>query len=207
MARGEKMNARAQILAKLKAASSSAHVENKGYCPHVPSDLIAEFLSKAVAADANVHEIASAEDIPVRLESLFSERSNETPLHIAPGSPLCDLPWARAPYLRLCDTPPTGEAVALSAADFAIAETGTLVFLSGAARPSSWHFLPGIECVLVRRALIVPTLEDLFAKLADQDMPATLNLVTGPSRTADIEQTIERGAHGPRSLHIFLTGS
>ena len=67
----EKMNARAQILAKLKAASPVAHVENGGYCPQAPSDLKAEFLRKAVAADANVHEIASAEDIPVRLESLF----------------------------------------------------------------------------------------------------------------------------------------
>jgi L-lactate utilization protein LutC len=53
--------------------------------------------------------------------------------------------------------------------------------------------------------LILPTLEDVFAQMADATMPATLNLVTGPSRTADIEQTIERGAHGPRALHIFLT--
>jgi len=207
MAGGEKMTARTKILAKLRTANTTERVEAGAYHPQMQSDLRMEFVAKAEAADGLVHEIASAEDLPVNLQTLFSLNGETTSLHIAPGSFLRELPWERAPNLTLHDATPASEAVALSAADYAIAETGTLAFLSGAAQPSSWHFLPGIECVLVRRALIVPALEDLFAKLAGEALPATLNLVTGPSRTADIEQSIERGAHGPRALHIFLTAT
>jgi L-lactate dehydrogenase complex protein LldG len=207
MACGEKMTARKNILAKLRAANTPKPAEARGYHPQVRGDLKTEFVSNAKAADAMVHEIANAEELPAKLQSLFSATDGTIPLHIAHGSYLRELPWERAPKLALHDTAPASEAVALSAADFAIAETGTVAFLSGAARPSSWHFLPGTECVLVYQALIVPALEDLFAKLADKALPSTLNFVTGPSRTADIEQTIERGAHGPRALHIFLSAN
>jgi L-lactate dehydrogenase complex protein LldG len=202
----KKTTGRAEILARLRAASAQDRVNAKPYRPQLQGDLKAEFFSKAQAADANVHEIASIEAIPTKLQSLFAEGDNQTPLHIAQASLARDLAWECAPKLNLHDTPPGGEALALSIADYGIAETGTLAFLSGAARPSSWHFLPGIECVVLRTTLIVPTLEDLFAQIADAGLPSTLNLVTGPSRTADIEQTIERGAHGPRALHIFMTG-
>jgi L-lactate utilization protein LutC len=78
------------------------------------------------------------------------------------------------------------------------------VFFSGERSASSWHFLPGREIVLVRRNTIVPRLENVIESLSNRHMPATVNLVTGPSRTADIEQTIERGAHGPRELCIII---
>jgi len=61
--------------------------------------------------------------------------------------------------------------------------------------------------VLLPKVCILPRFEDIIARLAPQGrMPATLNLITGPSRTADIEQTIELGAHGPRALHILIVG-
>jgi len=199
------MTTRTKILAKLKAAKAQGEQSTKPYCPEFSGSLWEEFITHAKASDSKIHEIANASDIPAKLQSLFAGNDGITPLHIAQGSHLRDLPWNQAPQLAMHDTPPGGEAIVLSAANFAIAETGTLVFFSGTTRPSSWHFLPGIECVLLRRLLILPTLEDVFAQMADATMPATLNLVTGPSRTADIEQTIERGAHGPRALHIFLT--
>ena len=128
-------------------------------------------------------------------------------LHIPENSPLNALPWERAPELKLSTAPPNGNACSLAAADYAIAETGTLVFLSGPHSPSSWHFRPGCEFALVERAAILPRLEDILTRLASASpMPATLNLVTGPSRTADIEQTIELGAHGPRDVHILIAG-
>ncbi len=198
------MNAREEILAKLKAASAE-NVESEAYTPRVGRDLGAEFLVKAKAADAIVHEITSTHDLPAILQSVIAANGDGVPLHIASGSFLRELPWTRAPKLCLSDAAPDSGAIALSAAEFAIAESGTLAFFSGPAQPSTWHFLPEIECVLVGRATIVPTLEDMFSKLADRSLPSTLNLVTGPSRTADIEQTIERGAHGPRDLHIFLS--
>ena len=54
------------------------------------------------------------------------------------------------------------------------------------------------------RALILARFEDVIARIST--IPATVNLVTGPSRTADIEQTIELGAHGPRAVDILLSG-
>ena len=198
------MTAREEILAKLKRANAAKPAGSGAYRPLLGNEPGAEFAIKAKAADAVIHEIESALGLPASLQSLFA-KGNAVSLHIAPHSSLRNLPWERASKIMLSEAAPASTDLALSAADFAIAESGTLAFFSGAGRPSAWHFLPEIECVLVDRAAIVPTLEDVFVNLADRTLPSTLNLVTGPSRTADIEQTIERGAHGPRELHIFLS--
>jgi len=165
----------------------------------------AHFIAKAKTTVARLSEIASPLDAPAAIAAIMETAGLEPRLHIPGNSPLNNLPWQRVPGLTLSAAPPSGEDCTLSAADFAIAETGTLVFLSGAQSPSSWHFRPGQEFVLLTRGLILPRLEDVIAALAAQGMPATLNLVTGPSRTADIEQTIELGAHGPREVHILLS--
>ena len=125
-------------------------------------------------------------------------------LHLPAQSPLRALPWDRAPNLAVSDEAPGPDDAAFAAADYAIAETGTLVFFAAGERPASWHFLPGREFVLLSRVQILPTFEDILALAFAQGMPSTLNLVTGPSRTGDIEQTMEMGAHGPRHLHILL---
>ncbi len=88
----------------------------------------------------------------------------------------------------------------MTRAPFAIAETGTLVQPSRAASPASWHFRPGFEIAILRARDIVAHFEDL--KLGA--LPATLNLITGPSRTGDIEQTLELGAHGPKALAVLI---
>jgi L-lactate dehydrogenase complex protein LldG len=176
------------------------------YSYSVSSDeLPKRFADKATASVAEVQRIASAADAPEAIFALLSQSGSSMRVHLPENSPLNNLPWQRAPAIMRASTPPSGEDSAFSAADFAIAETGTLVFLSGPRNPSSWHFRPGREIVLVERASILARLEDLFARLGGK-LPATLNLVTGPSRTADIEQTIELGAHGPRSLHILVAG-
>jgi len=173
--------------------------------PGWSGDARALFLVKARASAAEVHEIATLEGAPAAIWAILNA-ANATPrLHIPADSPLNELPWQRAPGLTLSHEAPSGSDSAVSRADCGIAETGTLVFLSGARTPSSWHFLPGSEIVLLQRDAILPRLEDVFARLG-QIMPATVNLVTGPSRTADIEQTIERGAHGPRDVHILVVG-
>jgi L-lactate dehydrogenase complex protein LldG len=175
--------------------------------PAWSGDVRALFLAKARASAAEVHEIATLEDAPAAIWAILNA-ANATPrLHMPSDSPLNELPWQRAPGLTLSHEAPSGSDSAFSRADYGIAETGTLVFFSGAKAPSSWHFLPGCEIVLLQRDLILPRLEDVFARLGGAaTIPATVNLVTGPSRTADIEQTIERGAHGPRDVHILLVG-
>lgn len=175
--------------------------------PSWTADLASHFIAKAKASVAHVHEIRSADDVPALIRAIMMEMRLDPVLHLPENSPLNALAWEHAPELKLSTTPPDGNACALAAADYAIAETGTLVFRSGPYSPSSWHFRPGREFALVMRTVIVPRLEDIVALLASESrMPATLNLVTGPSRTADIEQTIELGAHGPRDVYILIAG-
>lgn len=175
--------------------------------PAWTAEIVSHFIVKAKASVALVHEIAALEDAPATISSIMTAAELAPRLHVPANSPLHALPWHRAPGLTLSPAPPTGDDSAFAAADYGIAETGTLVFFSGPRSPSSWHFRPGREFVLVPRASILPRFEDVIGLLAaERKMPATLNLITGPSRTADIEQTIELGAHGPREVHILIAG-
>jgi len=174
--------------------------------PPWSGDVAAVFSTNACASGCDVREIVAATEAPEAIWALLRAAQSEPRLHIPLGSPLADLPWARAPGLSISRGPPSGIDSALSRADYAVAETGTLVFLSGPQTPSSWHFRPGREIALVERSRIFPRLEHVFSDMRPKGMPATVNLVTGPSRTADIEQTIERGAHGPRAVDIFIIG-
>ncbi len=90
----------------------------------------------------------------------------------------------------------------------AVAETGTLVFASKADEPASTHLLPETHIAIVREDQVVHTMEDAFEMLRKEGriMPRALNFVSGPSRTADIEQTIVLGAHGPYRVHLILVG-
>ena len=175
--------------------------------PAWSGDAAMHFMAKAKACMASVQEIAAPEDAPEAIFAHLAAANVPRRLHLPRQSALSALPWHRVPGLAVTSDAPGGDDSALSAADYGIAETGTLAFFSGRESASSWHFRPGREFVLLARALILPRLEDIFALLSDaRRVPATLNLVTGPSRTADIEQTIELGAHGPRALHILIAG-
>ena len=94
----------------------------------------------------------------------------------------------------------------LSVARCAVAETGTLVLVSSAATPMSHNYLPDHHIVLVRESTVVRYQEDVWALLRQDDNfpPRAIAMVSGPSKTGDVEQTIEYGAHGPRSVHMIL---
>lgn len=98
------------------------------------------------------------------------------------------------------------DAVAVTGAFAGVAETGTLALVSGRGRPTTLNFLPDDHLVVLRESQLVAHLEDVWDALrrAMPGMPRTVNLISGPSRTADVEQTIQIGAHGPRRLHVIL---
>jgi L-lactate dehydrogenase complex protein LldG len=101
-------------------------------------------------------------------------------------------------------TPPGPDDAALALAPLAIAETGTLVYPANASQPASWHFRAGLEIAVLETRNIVGHMEEALAKISTMGLPPTLNFVTGPSRTGDIEQTLELGAHGPKTLCLLL---
>jgi L-lactate dehydrogenase complex protein LldG len=88
----------------------------------------------------------------------------------------------------------------------AIAETGTLVVISGPDTPTATTLLPDTHVAIVAGNRVVDTMEDAFALIREErgGMPRAINLISGPSRTGDIEQTIVLGAHGPFRVHILV---
>jgi L-lactate dehydrogenase complex protein LldG len=93
----------------------------------------------------------------------------------------------------------------VTAAFAAIAETGTLMALSGPDSPTTLNFLPDNHVVILRASQVMGAYEDGWDKLRRTGaLPRVVNFITGPSRTGDIEQKILLGAHGPRRLHIIL---
>jgi len=88
----------------------------------------------------------------------------------------------------------------------AIEETGSLIMKSCPKNPTSLNFLPDYHIVILDRNSIVHNMNQVWKELRESKkrLPRTINIITGPSRTADIEHTIQLGAHGPRSLHIIV---
>ncbi|RMF36125.1 MAG: lactate utilization protein, partial [Alphaproteobacteria bacterium] len=99
------------------------------------------------------------------------------------------------------------EPATLSRAELGMAETGSLVLLSGPDNPVTLTFLGETHFVLLDRADIVGGFDQVWARLRARGvLPRTVNFVTGPSRSADIGQKLQLGAHGPVALHVFLLG-
>jgi L-lactate dehydrogenase complex protein LldG len=98
--------------------------------------------------------------------------------------------------------------VGITGACCAIAETGTLVTLSGADTPPSVSLLPETHIAVLHANRIVRSMEDAWQLVRDAQgtLPRAVNFISGPSRTADIEQTVTLGAHGPYRVHIIIVG-
>jgi L-lactate dehydrogenase complex protein LldG len=90
----------------------------------------------------------------------------------------------------------------------ALAETGTLMMVSGADTPAATSLLPETHVAIVPVERVVPCMEDGWDLLRAEhgQLPRAVNFISGPSRTADIEQTLVLGAHGPYRVHLVLVG-
>ena len=169
---------------------------------------IALFVSMAEEAAATVARVESLAHVPGAVADFLRRENLPARAVVAPDAQLDDAQWDGNSLLEVRRGPPTAEdQVGVSGAFAGIAETGTLVLLSGADRPTTLNLLPESHVVVLHRDQIVGTYEDGWDRIRVRgSMPRTVNLVTGPSRSADIEQTLQLGAHGPRRLHIILVG-
>jgi L-lactate dehydrogenase complex protein LldG len=100
------------------------------------------------------------------------------------------------------DAPPI-EGAGVSTALYGLAETGSVVLASSAEEPRARSLLPDVHVTLLREDRILPGLDELFAALGNE-LPSALAIVTGPSRSADIEQKLAVGVHGPGEVHVVL---
>ncbi|HEY1502938.1 MAG TPA: LUD domain-containing protein [Stellaceae bacterium] len=167
---------------------------------------IALFMSEAQAVDATIARVARAADVPGAVADFLSGQNLPARLVMTPDPKLEAIPWDTRPMLELRrGVADDGDAAGITGAFAAIAETGTLMLISGAATPTRNNFLPDTHIVVLRASEVVACYEDGWDRLrAAGAMPRTVNFITGPSRTGDIEQRLVLGAHGPRRLHIVL---
>jgi len=167
------------------------------------------FVAMAEEVQATVTRVGSPAAVPEAVARYLSAENLPAELVMAPDPRLDTVPWSTWPLLRIRrGRAEAKDRVSLTPCHVAIAETGTLMLVSGSQTPITLNFLPETHIVLVRADQVVATYEDGWDRLRTgempEDLPRAVNFITGPSRTADIEQHIELGAHGPRRLHIVL---
>lgn len=195
------MSARDDILGAIRSRRRYAAVRPAAYDPPANNgDAVERFSALATRAAAEVRVLDSEAEIPGAVAEILRARNMPARVHVPDGSTLTGANWTVA-----CEsTPPGPDDAAVTRAPFGIAETGTLAYPSARAEPASWHFRPGLEIAVLKADDILPHMENVLARVKANGMPATLNFVTGPSRTGDIEQTLELGAHGPKALAILV---
>jgi L-lactate dehydrogenase complex protein LldG len=171
-------------------------------------ELIEQFVGYLEGQSAKVLRIADATELPSVVAGYL--RDSNLPQSVRMGADIrfSLLPWRSAPGLAVHHGPAApGDEVSISRALAGIAETGTLVLASGADNPVTLSFMPENHIVVIAEEAIVGALEDgiaLARSALHGEMPRTLNLISGASRTADIGGRIVIGAHGPRRLAVMI---
>lgn len=171
---------------------------------------LATFKAEAERAQASVTEVTEWAEAPAEIARFLRENNCPAMLRMGDDPLLAGMPWSETSLAVLRGASDGGDVNAVSAAFAGIAETGTLVLVSGPDNPTSLNFLAENHIVVVPRDAIEADYEGVFAKLrgvyGKGQAPRTVNFITGPSRSADIEQTLLLGAHGPKRLHIVVVG-
>ncbi len=180
--------------------------------PAMPADLVSRFMQRAVDMSSTVERLADRREIPAAVARYVD--GLELPAAIAAQKShrgVCwpefgDLDWPGA-GLEIEARPTIGDdRLGITGAFCAIAETGTIVVLSGADTPTATTLLPDSWVAVVRADRIVSGMEEAFALIRSERgaVPRAINMISGPSRTGDIEQTIVLGAHGPYRVHLLV---
>lgn len=175
-----------------------------------PEALLQRFATMLMSQGAEVVHAATPGRAVAAIADALRARDLPAALRVGTDPSLAALPWDTAPAISLrFGKAESGDAAALSRAVAGAAETGTLFLVSGADNPTTLAFLPELHVVLIHAEDIVGAYEDAFDRLRKTfggKLPRSVNMISGPSRTADIEQTIVRGAHGPKHLLVVILG-
>ncbi len=213
-------SARSEIFARVRHASRGAAAgeistdrNQLGRSPtaQLPiADLPTAFLANVLRNMGSI-AIAGNRSEAVKLvgDHLFKQYRNRKVL--AGSDPrLAAMPWRDAGLLPRFGSAENGEMVSLSYARVGVAESGSIVTITGKPNPSANNLLAESHIVLLDLADLVATLDEIWPKLAGlpekEQRPRGINIISGPSSTADIEMHLVKGAHGPRSWHVILLG-
>ncbi|MFN4141941.1 lactate utilization protein C [Aestuariivirga sp.] len=220
------MNAREQILARIrdklpKAPGEARRAAVDHRLAEHPRNLIPErgigddehrmrvFTELMQAVGGTVEVLDDVNDVPHAVAAYL--RNANLPARVRRGADpvLAKLPWHRGGALEVTvgraeDT----DRASITRAFAGVAESGTVIQISGPDNPTTLNFLPEAHIVVLEASSIFAGYEEAWTKLRRQfgeaRMPRTVNMISGPSRTADIEQTIVRPAHGPKNMHVII---
>jgi L-lactate dehydrogenase complex protein LldG len=214
------MTARDSILARIRAAHGRgalpaageretitdylrAHVP--GPRPSAEGEPVARFCERSRSLASTVDEVHSRAEVPLAVAAYLERMS--LPRGAVCWPEFATLDWHAAGVVVESRAARDTDAIGITGAFCAIAETGTLMLLSGPATPAAASLLPETHIAVISRARIVPGMEEAWGLLRAEhgSLPRAVNFISGPSRTADIEQTLVLGAHGPYRVHIVVT--
>jgi len=173
-------------------------------------DLFETMAQKVFATTTRVSDMA---EVPDAVAEYLRGANLPSNVVMAPDTDLDAAPWGENSMLEIRrGVPDEPDQVSITSAPSAVAETGTLAMYSGPAHPSTLNFIPETHVVVLPASRVVKSYEDVFDAVRDLTAdphrgglpPRTVNFITGPSRSGDIEQTLLLGAHGPRRLHIVI---
>jgi L-lactate dehydrogenase complex protein LldG len=155
----------------------------------------------------SVARVADLDAVPGAVADYLAAQNLPGSMVMAPHPALQAIPWSARPLLDIREGRAEGtDAVSIQHGFAGIAETGTVMLPSSPERPVTLNLLADSAIVVLWASTVVGAYEEAWDRLRAEvgGMPRNVMLVTGPSRSADIEQTLELGAHGPRQLHIVL---
>lgn len=166
------------------------------------------FRERAEAVHTSVVFAPNPDSVPDFVAAYLRDKNLPATLRIGSDPYLVSMPWENT-TIEVSHGRSNGQDLnAVSHAIAGVAETGTLVLVSGPENPTTLNFLPDNHIVILKAADIAGDYESVWKKLRTAygkgDMPRVVNMVTGPSRSGDIEQKLLLGAHGPRNLHIIV---
>jgi L-lactate dehydrogenase complex protein LldG len=213
------MNSRDSILARMRqrlgrtaenAVAGRAGIDAvlarraQGPRPALDADLVARFRARSEALASTVEIVARLEEAPGAAARYLA--AHDLPRAAVAWTQLAGLDWAGADLRVEARSANGDDLVGITGVFCAVAETGTLVLLSGPDTPAASSLLPETHIAIVPAARIVAGMEEAWALLRAEagELPRAVNFISGPSRTGDIEQTLVLGAHGPYRVHIVL---
>ena len=215
------MSARDNILGRIRAArgvgptvtaTERAAVDDRiarhpvGVRPKMDWETLPRFIEQCVRMASTVDRVASQAEVPAAVERYLD----------GAGLGKRAVAWPEIARLDWCATGVTVEGrpaagpdlVGITGVHLGVAETGTLMFLSGANTPAATSLLPETHIAVVPANRVVRAMEEAWQQTREEigDLPRAVNFVSGPSRTADIEGQLQIGAHGPFRVHVIIVG-
>jgi len=216
------MSARADILAKIRAAQAgngtatfaqheavTAHIRAHPLSPRpsLREDPITSFRERVLSLASTFDSVQAAMHLPEAVARYL--RANELQPDAVCWPEFAALSWTANGLNVQARNARDGDLVGITGAFCAIAETGTLMLLSSPLTPATTSLLPETHIAVVHKSRIVRGMEEAWQLLRDEvgSLPRAVSFISGPSRTADIEQTVTLGAHGPYRVHVILVES